>query len=74
MTSPATNLAGIEQQMTALQAEAKAVLARHGAVMLGSGVHPGLRPIPADYYRYRTPRPAYDYAVKVRGWRRPSYG
>ena len=37
--------------------------------MLGSGVHPGLRPVPADYYRYRTPRPAYDYAISERGWR-----
>jgi len=69
VTSPSKTLQAVATQMTSLQAEARAALDRRGYMMLGSGVHPGLRPIPADYYRYRTPRPAYDYAIKVRGWR-----
>jgi gamma-glutamylcysteine synthetase len=69
VTSPSKTLEGVAKQMTALQAEARVALERRGYAMLGSGVHPGLRPIPADYYRYRTPRPAYEYAIGVRGWR-----
>lgn len=69
VTSPSVTIAGIAAQMAALQAEARAALERQGCAMLGSGVHPGLRPVPADYYRYRTPRPAYDYAISQRGWR-----
>jgi gamma-glutamylcysteine synthetase len=69
VASPSRTLAGIASQIAALQAEARSALDRAGCVMLGSGVHPGLRPVPADYYRYRTPRPAYDYAISERGWR-----
>ena len=69
VASPSRTLAGVATQIAALQAEARSALDRVGCVMLGSGVHPGLRPVPADYYRYRTPRPAYDYAVAERGWR-----
>ena len=69
VTSPSATVAGIATQMAALQSEARAALDRQGCAMLGSGVHPGLRPVPADYYRYRTPRPTYDYAVAHRGWR-----
>jgi hypothetical protein len=69
VASPSTTLAGVAAQVAALQAEARSALDRIGCVMLGSGVHPGLRPIRSDYYRYRTPRPAYDYAISERGWR-----
>jgi gamma-glutamylcysteine synthetase len=69
VASPSTTVAGVAAQIAALQAEARSALDRAGYVMLGSGVHPGLRPVPADYYRYRTPRPAYDYAITERGWR-----
>jgi gamma-glutamylcysteine synthetase len=69
VASPSRTLAGVAAQIAALQGEARSALDRVGCVMLGSGVHPGLRPVPADYYRYRTPRPAYDYAVVERGWR-----
>ena len=68
VASPSTTLAGVASQIAALQAEARSALERRGSVMLGSGVHPGLRPVETDYYRYRTPRPAYDYAIKERGW------
>ena len=69
VASPSKTLAGVAAQIAALQAEARSALEREGCVMLGSGIHPGLRPVPADYYRYRTPRPAYDYAISERGWR-----
>jgi gamma-glutamylcysteine synthetase len=68
VASPSRTLAGVATQITALQAEARSALERVGCVMLGSGVHPGLRPVPADYYRYRTSRPTYDYAISERGW------
>jgi gamma-glutamylcysteine synthetase len=69
VASPSKTLADVAAQIVTLQAEARSALERVGCVMLGSGVHPGLRPVPADYYRYRTPRPAYDYAISERGWR-----
>jgi hypothetical protein len=69
VASPSRTLAGVAAQMASLQDEARAALDRIGCAMLGSGVHPGLRPVPSDYYRYRTPRPAYDYAISERGWR-----
>jgi gamma-glutamylcysteine synthetase len=69
VASPSTTLDEVAAQMATLQAEARAALDRAGCVMLGSGIHPGLRPVPSDYYRYRTPRPAYDYAIRERGWR-----
>ena len=68
VVSPSTTLAGIAAQLTSLQSDARDALGRVGCAMLGCGVHPGLRPEPADYYRYRTPRPAYDYAIRERGW------
>ena len=69
VTSPSPSIAGIAQQLRVLQAEARAVLGAFGYGMLGSGVHPRLRAVPADYYVYRTPRPAYDYAIRERSWR-----
>jgi gamma-glutamylcysteine synthetase len=44
------------------------MLDAHGCRLLASGVHPALRPTRDDYYRFRTPRPAYDYAIRERGW------
>jgi gamma-glutamylcysteine synthetase len=69
VTSPQGSIVGIQRQLGTLQAEARAALEDLGYGMLGSGVHPGLRAVPADYYRYRTPRPAYDYAIEERSWR-----
>lgn len=69
VASPSRTLAGVAAQVKTLQDEVRAALDDAGCAMLGSGVHPGLRPVPADYYRYRTPRPAYDYAITERGWR-----
>ncbi len=66
--SPARSLAGVAQQLTSLTCEAGAVLDRLGYAMLASGVHPTLRAIPSDYYRYRTRRPSYDYVIRERCW------
>jgi gamma-glutamylcysteine synthetase len=56
------------RQLESLTAEAGAVLDRLGYAMLGSGVHPTLRAVPADYYRFRTRRPSYDYVIRERRW------
>jgi gamma-glutamylcysteine synthetase len=68
VTSPFASVAGVQRQLRALQDEARAVLEALGYGMLGSGVHPALRAVPAEYYRFRTPRPAYDYAIRERSW------
>ncbi|MCG6922309.1 MAG: hypothetical protein LJF15_14675 [Acidobacteria bacterium] len=69
VTSPRGSNTGVGEQLGVLLDEARAVLDELGYAMLGSGVHPGLRAVPADYYRYRTPRRAYDYAIQERSWR-----
>jgi gamma-glutamylcysteine synthetase len=66
--SPGRSLAAVAGQLDGLVAEASAVLDGLGYAMLGSGVHPTLRAVPADYYRYRTPRPSYDYVIGERCW------
>lgn len=69
VTSPLDSIAGVDQQVQALRDEARAALEGLGYGMLGSGVHPVLRAVAAEYYRFRTPRTAYDYAIRERGWR-----
>ena len=68
-TAPCATLSDVRAQFVELRDRAREALDRLGCAMLGCGVHPGLRPVPADYYRHRTPRAAYDYAVRERGWR-----
>jgi gamma-glutamylcysteine synthetase len=68
-TPPCSTLGAVAEQIAMLRGEAAAALDRHGCRLLASGVHPALRPTREGYYRYRTPRPAYDYAVRQRGWR-----
>ena len=67
--APATTLAGLAAQFHALEAEAWEPLFELGYEPLGCGVHPTLRPLPDDYYRYRTRRQSYEYAIRERGWR-----
>lgn len=67
-TAPAVSLTSLAAQLHSLEAEAWAALASLGWVPLGCGVHPTLRPVPEDYYRYRTGRASYDYAIRTRGW------
>jgi gamma-glutamylcysteine synthetase len=68
VTSPGVSNAGVGRQLDTLVDETRAALADLGYAMLGTGVHPRLRAAPEDYYRYRTPRPAYDYAIRERSW------
>jgi gamma-glutamylcysteine synthetase len=68
VTSPSGSVAGVQRQLQALQDEVRAVLEDLGYGMLGCGVHPALRAVPDEYYRFRTPRPAYDYATRERSW------
>ena len=68
MPSPARSLAGVARQLESLTQEAGAVLDGLGYAMLGSGVHPSLRAVPDDYYRFRTRRPSYDYVIRERRW------
>ncbi len=67
-TAPAPTLGQLAAQLRALEEEAFAPLLSLGFVPLGSGVHPTLAPTPEAYYRFRTRRPSYDYAIRERGW------
>ncbi len=67
--APATTVAGLARQLETLEAEAWNPLFDLGFEPLGCGVHPTLRPLPDDYYRYRTRRPSYEYAIRERGWK-----
>lgn len=67
--APARSIAALSAQLGPLLAEAWDPLFDLGFEPLGCGVHPTLRPLPADYFRYRTRRPSYDYAIRERGWR-----
>lgn len=67
--APAPSIARLSGQLRPLLAEAWDPLADLGFEPLGCGVHPTLRPLPDDYFRYRTRRPSYDYAIRERGWR-----
>ncbi len=66
--SPSVSLAGLQEQVQALAGEAAAGLDRLGYALLGAAVHPAIRPEREEYLKYRTPRPAYDYAIDERGW------
>jgi len=66
--SPSHSLSGLAGQLEQLLALAGGVLDGLGYGLLGSAIHPSVRPRPDDYRRYRTPRPSYDYAVRERGW------
>jgi gamma-glutamylcysteine synthetase len=66
--APATTVSGLEEQLRRVQVEAWDPLFELGFEPLGIGVHPTLRPVPNDYFRYRTRRPSYDYATRERGW------
>lgn len=66
---PAETIVEVEEQTNHIRAEAGRKLAMHGFGLLGSGVHPLAGATKREYYRLRTPRMAYDYAIRERGWR-----
>jgi len=67
--APASSVAGLAAQLRPLLEEAWDPLFALGFEPLGCGVHPTLRPLPDDYFRYRTRRQSYDYAIRERGWK-----
>jgi gamma-glutamylcysteine synthetase len=66
--SPSESILGVARQLPALQDDVRSILDSVGYTMLGCGVHPNLRAVPADYYWFRTPRACYDYAIEKRSW------
>jgi gamma-glutamylcysteine synthetase len=67
--APATTIESLAGQLHTLETLAWNPLFDLGFEPLGCGVHPTLRPLPDDYYRYRTRRPSYEYAIRERGWK-----
>ncbi len=65
---PVESIYELERQTTALRSFIGRELAKRGVGLLGSGISPRLGNSEREYYRYRTPRTAYDYAIRVRGW------
>jgi gamma-glutamylcysteine synthetase len=66
--SPAMSVQCIEEQTISIRKEIISILQEEGFSILGLGVHPILGSTNDEYYRYRTPRDAYDYAINSRGW------
>lgn len=66
--SPAETISAVDQQLKDIRAIVGTKLLQQGIGLLGSGVHPYLGNTIEEYYRYRTPRLAYDYAIEERGW------
>jgi hypothetical protein len=65
---PAESIHDLERETTALRTFIGKKLRERGVGLLGSGVHLRLGNSDEEYYRYRTQRPAYDYAIRERGW------
>jgi len=65
---PGYTVREIELQITLLRNIVIAQLHQYGVGLLGSGVHPSLGTSVEEYYRFRTQRKAYDYAIEQRGW------
>lgn len=66
--SPAETIQEIHRQANGIRSEIIRGLAPQNLVLLGSGVHPTLGTSRKEYYDYRSPRKAYDYAIEERGW------
>ena len=67
-TSPEENLFGLEKQLQELRSMVSEKLILQKGAILGLGIHPLTSDSKAEYYRLRTPRSAYDYAINERGW------
>lgn len=65
---PGESIDDVERQTTALRSFIGRELRKRGIGLLGSGISPRLGNTESEYYRFRTPRSAYDYAIRVRGW------
>lgn len=65
---PVESIHELERETSALRAFIGKRLLERDVGLLGSGVHLRLGNSDEEYYRYRTQRPAYDYAIRERGW------
>lgn len=66
--SPEVTLLALKQQFSRLRELALQQVKSVGGTLLGLGIHPYTGDTKEEYYRLRTPRSAYDYAIKHRGW------
>jgi gamma-glutamylcysteine synthetase len=65
---PETNIKDLYFQVDELKAVLDSLMADVNGKILSVGIHPFLNDSKKEYYEYRTPRSAYDYAIKQRGW------
>ena len=70
--TPALSIKEIQRQLIDVCSILRPLLEKQNVILLGSGVNPALGTSRDEYYLYRTPRPAYDYAIKQRGWQHGS--
>lgn len=66
--TPDHSLNKLDSQRMKLMREILSALSGTSYTLLGSGVHPKLPAHTENYYRFRSPRKAYDYAIEQRGW------
>lgn len=67
--TPSLTVGDIDSQAQQMREEIIGHLSTQGLALLGSGVHPFLGTTFDEYYQFRSPRKAYDYAIKEREWR-----
>ncbi len=67
--SPVETVHEIDEQLRDLRTLVGIKLQSRGVGLLGNGINPYLGTTLDEYYQYRTPRNAYDYAIHERGWR-----
>lgn len=66
--SPEDSIHGLAAQFQGLRQLMVDELSAVGGTALGMGINPGIGCTEKEYYDYRTPRSAYDYAIQNRGW------
>ena len=71
--TPAIKIQDIDSQIKEMRSLVLEKLRKLDIGLLGSGLVVGLGTSEEEYYRYRTPREAYDYFVNVRGWNHKTY-
>lgn len=67
-SSPSETVGEIDNQLKELHLLVGKKLGTRQIGLLGSGINPHIGTSSEEYYLYRTPRTAYDYAIRERGW------
>lgn len=70
--TPALTIQCVDAQVQEIRRSLMEKMQSEGLTLLASGVHPRMTWGERDYYKHRTPRKAYDYAIQERGWRHRS--